>query len=198
MKLMDVRPGVRDVFAAQLDGNVEGVSNWEQFGEKLLNMDAVDLRQFKSTPSPTKAIINKKVAVDPSATLEDAFEALEDIGRKDVTMLVIQQLESRNPTPSRDGSIERSSPPNQSSLLVDQRVHHIMDPPTHLDGGVAAQNHTYFNQEPEQKMEVVTTQSPSPPSQNSPEKKVPSSSISQPSQTPGVYVLYSYTLNVVL
>ncbi|CAI8024968.1 hypothetical protein GBAR_LOCUS14465, partial [Geodia barretti] len=172
MRLMDVRPGVRDVFAAQLDGNVEGVPNWEQFGEKLLNMDTVTLRQFKSSASPTKAILNKEIGDDPSATLEDAFEALKAIGRNDVVSLVLEKLDSRNSSMSREGSEDRTSPPNHpSTLLVDQRLHRT-EPCTDRDTGVTAQQNVCFDPALEQRMQTITAQSTLPPKQSSLEKKV--------------------------
>ena len=175
---MDVRPCVRDVFAAQLDGNVEGVPSWEQFGEKLLNMDTVHLRQFKSSASPTKAILNSKIAVDPSATLEDAFEALEAIERNDVTVLVLQKLELR------EGSIDRTSSPSSSNLLHDQRAHH-MDHVTDRDTVVTAQVSTYVDQAPEQTLPTTTVQfPPAPPTQASLEKAIRNNSFDQ---APGVY-----------
>lgn len=115
-KLIDVPPSVRDVFTANLDPDLEGVPSWEQFGEKLLNMDATDLRQFRACDSPTKAILNKMVATAPSATLEDAFRALEAIGRKDVAELVLQKLESLG-SMSKQQSLDRP----QSSLQFNQR-----------------------------------------------------------------------------
>ena len=117
-KLIDVPPSVRDVFTANLDPDLQGVPSWEQFGEKLLNMDATDLRQFRACDSPTKAILNKMVATAPSATLEDAFRALEAIGRKDVTELVLQKLESLG-SMSRQPSLDKP----QSSLQRPPLVH---------------------------------------------------------------------------
>lgn len=114
--MIDVPPSVRDVFTANLDPDLEGVSSWEQFGEKLLNMDATDLRQFRAWDSPTKAIFNKMVATAPSATLEDAFRALEAIGRKDVAELVLKKLDSMGSI-SRQPSLDRP----QSSLQFNQR-----------------------------------------------------------------------------
>ena len=93
-KLINAPTSLRDIFATNLDPKADGVPSWEQFGEKLLGMTATDLRQFKACESPTKAVLNKKVAIDPSATIEDALGALEDIGRKDVYELVLQKLES--------------------------------------------------------------------------------------------------------
>jgi hypothetical protein len=176
MRLMDVRPGVRDVFAAQLDGNVEGVPTWEQFGEKLLNMDIVTLRQFKSSASPTKAILNKKIGDVPSATLEDAFEALKAIGRNDVVSLVLEKLESRNSSMSREGSEDRASPPKHpSTLLVDQRLHRT-ESCIDRDTGVTAQQNVCFDPALEQS---ITAQSTLPPKQKSLEKKVHSDSFDQ-------------------
>ena len=120
-KLIDVPPSLRDVFAANLDANLDGVPCWEQFGEKLLNMDATDLRQFQARDSPTKAILNKKVATDPSATLEDAFSALEAIGRKDVTELVLQKMGATTTMPSKQGSFDKTTP----SLLPSQFSHRL-------------------------------------------------------------------------
>ena len=117
-KLIDVPPSVRDVFTANLDPDLQGVPSWEQFGEKLLNMDATDLRQFRACDSPTKAILNKMVATAPSATLEDAFRALEAIGRKDVAELVLQKLESLGSI-SRPQSLDKP----QSSLQRPPLVH---------------------------------------------------------------------------
>lgn len=94
MKLINAPTSLRDIFATNLDPKADGVPSWEQFGEKLLGMTATDLRQFKACESPTQAILNKKVATDPFATIEDALRALEAIGRKDVHELVLQNLES--------------------------------------------------------------------------------------------------------
>ena len=183
---MDVGPGVRDVFAAQLDGSVEGVPTWEQFGEQLLNMDTVHLRQFKSHASPTKAILNHKFGNDPSATLADAFEALEAIGRKDVTVLVLQKLESRSfSVLSTEGSIDRTSPPHYSTLLHDQRAHHT-DHGSDTETGVIPQQSVSLNQALGQ---TTTTQSPSQPTQPSLEKLIQNTSFDK---TPGMLYFMHY------
>ena len=187
MRLMDVGPGVIDVFAAQLDGNVEGVPAWEQFGEQLLNIGTVHLRQFKSHASPTKAILNHKFGNDPSATLEDAFEALEAIGRKDVTVLVLQKLDVRSfSMSSTEGSIDRMSPPHYSTLLHDQRVHH-MDHSSDTETGVTPQQSVNLNQA---LGETTTTKSPPLlPTQPSLEKLTQNTSFDK---TPGMLYFMHY------
>ena len=176
-KLIDVPPSLRDVFAANLDANLEGVPSWEQFGEKLLNMDATDLRQFQARDSPTKAILNKKVATDPSATLEDAFGALEAIGRKDVTELVLQKL----------GPISREEPLDKvtsslSSLYFSQRLPLIhQTSSTDSEHGTARQSNPYSSHMPLN----AYPQSTVLPKQHSLEQPSQSSTADSPAQIPG-------------
>lgn len=201
---MDFPPTLRDVFAANLDANLEGIPSWEQFGEKLLNMDATELRQFQASDSPTKAVLNKKVATDPSATLEDAFIALEAIGRKDVAEIVLQKLSSSNLMTKKE-SFERPL----SSLQLSQRhalVHQSSSTTSSSCEGTMTQNqplipaHSEYASAQHMPMSVghtpVLTQTESDtanvyqksnlPNQTSLDLPNQSTSATLPAQTPGI------------
>ena len=96
MKLTEISTSLLDIFSESLDPSVGGLSSWEQFGERLLGLNALELQKFKSQKisSPTAAIMRQKMGEDPTTTLADAVNILDEIGRKDVVEHIFRVAKS--------------------------------------------------------------------------------------------------------
>jgi len=110
MKLTEISTSLRDIFSESLDPSVGGLPSWEQFGERLLGLNALELQKFKSQsiPSPTAAIMHQKMGEDPTTTLADAVNILDEIGRKDVVELIVKAV--------RNGGDQSTTQPHHHNL----------------------------------------------------------------------------------
>ena len=110
MKLTEISTSLRDIFSESLDPSVGGLPSWEQFGERLLGLNALELQKFKSQsiPSPTAAIMHQKMGEDPTTTLADAVNILDEIGRKDVVELIVKAV--------RNGGDQNTTQPHHHNL----------------------------------------------------------------------------------
>lgn len=110
MKLTEISTSLRDIFSESLDPSVGGLPSWEQFGERLLGLNALELQKFKSQsiPSPTAAIMHQKMGEDPTTTLADAVNILDEIGRKDVVELIVRAV--------RNGGDQNTTQPHHHNL----------------------------------------------------------------------------------
>ena len=94
MKLTEISKSLCDILSESLDPNMEGLSRWEQFGERLLGKNALDLQKFKRFDSPTAAILNQKMGEAPATTLAEVLDVLDEIGRKDVVEHATKMIQS--------------------------------------------------------------------------------------------------------
>lgn len=110
MKLTEIPTSLRNIFSESLDPSVGGLPSWEQFGERLLGLNALELQKFKSQsiPSPTAAIMHQKMGEDPTTTLADAVNILDEIGRKDVVELIVKAV--------RNGGDQNTTQPHHHNL----------------------------------------------------------------------------------
>ena len=117
-------PSVIDVVCKQLDPGGEGLKTWEHFGEVLLGLSVVEIREFRGYKSgPTKAIIDRKIATHPDATLLDIVQALEEIGRREVVKLLEDKVSSQPPPLAKQSSKSSARPTTREALhLRSQRI----------------------------------------------------------------------------
>ena len=101
MKLTEISKSLCDTLSESLDPSMEGLSRWEQFGERLLGKSALELQKFKRFISPTAAILNQKMGEAPATTLAEVLDVLDEIGRKDVVEHVTKVIQNgeRNQEP---------------------------------------------------------------------------------------------------
>ena len=96
---------------------MEGLSRWEQFGERLLGKSALELQKFKRFTSPTAAILNQKMGEAPATTLAEVLDVLDEIGRKDVVEHVMKVIQSG----------EKNQEPISPSCLAQMRQSSSLD-----------------------------------------------------------------------
>ena len=94
IKLTEISKRLFDILSESLDPSMEGLSRWEQFGERLLGKSALELQTFKRFISPTAAILNQKMGEAPATTLAEVLDVLNEIGRKDVVEHVMKVIQS--------------------------------------------------------------------------------------------------------
>ena len=94
MKLTEISKSLCDILSESLDPSMEGLSRWEQFGERLLGKSALELQTFKRFNSPTAAILNQKMGEAPATTLAEVLDVLNEIGRKDVVEHATKVIQS--------------------------------------------------------------------------------------------------------
>lgn len=125
-KLMNVSPSILDVVCKQLDPGGEGLKSWEAFGEALLGLTVVEVREFRGyRPSPTKAIIDRKMGNDPDASLSDIIDVLEKIGRREVVRLLEEKISSLPPPLAKQSSNHGAQPlTREASLPRNRHVPH--------------------------------------------------------------------------
>ena len=104
MKLTEISRTVCDILSESLDPSMEGLSNWEKFGERLLGKNALELQTFKRFQSPTAAILNQKMGEAPTTTLGEVLDVLDEIGRKDVVERVTKVIQN-------GGRLQEQMPP---------------------------------------------------------------------------------------
>lgn len=104
MKLTEISRTVCDILSESLDPSMEGLSNWEKFGERLLGKNALELQTFKRFQSPTAAILNQKMGEAPTTTLGEVLDVLDQIGRKDVVERVTKVIQN-------GGRLQEQMPP---------------------------------------------------------------------------------------
>ena len=158
-KLMNVSPSVLDIVCKQLDPGGEGLKTWEDFGEALLGLTVVEVREFRGyRPSPTRAIIDRKMGSDPDATLSDVMDVLKKIGRREVVRLVEAKISNLPPPPplakqssnhstqpvTREFSLPRNRHvPHQGSSSLDSGYDPTEERDTTEPQPVASQHSTY-------------------------------------------------------
>ena len=98
MKLTEISKILCDILSESLDPSMDGLSGWEQFGERLLGKNALELQKFKRFISPTAAILNQKMGEAPATTLAEVLDVLDEIGRIDVVEHATKVIQSEERT----------------------------------------------------------------------------------------------------